>query len=395
MTVATPLKMLRFMESLVLVVLALATLGSFIPSIPGLGELGPSLISPYGPWVTILLIAGAVVNFHRMRKTSDKRSFIILALAVFAAIGSSFIQAKQVGVARDNGVSVDFAQTLLPQSQKDDHLPRLIFAYGAYEGASLPLEIYRPASEREGALAPVLVYIHGGGWAAQTLRQREADYRWFTDRGYVVISLEYSLSSQERHLWNIVQPQLGCALAWVGMNAARFGGDVSRLALWGESAGGNLVLNVSYMANNGTLEPSCAGTLPQIAATVSLYPVVDLARAYRNDDVIIGRFGKMMAIGYAGGSPEEVPERYAYVSSSNHISAAAPPTLLIVPESDHLVAPDAAYAFATQARSAGVDMRLIRMPYAEHAFDLTVGSIGNQLVRQATLHFLEEHGLKP
>jgi len=66
-----------------------------------------------------------------------------------------------------------------------------------------------------------------------------------------------------------------------------------------------------------------------------------------------------------------------------------------VPEADHLVVPEAAYGFAAQARAAGIDTRLVRMPYAEHSFDLRSGSIGNQMVRQVMLGFLQKHGLKP
>ena len=46
-----------------------------------------------------------------------------------------------------------------------------------------------------------------------------------------------------------------------------------------------------------------------------------------------------------------------------------------------------------RTRAAGVDTTLIRMPYAEHAFDLRSGSIGNQLVRQTMLQFLQTHDL--
>jgi acetyl esterase/lipase len=317
------------------------------------------------------------------------------ALAAFATIGTAYIQARQIGVARANGVSIALAQAFLPRSQQDDQLPLQSFVYGTFDGADLPLDVYRPARKAGGAAAPVIVYIHGGGWGGQTLKQRQADYRWFVERGYLLIAVEYTLSSDQRQTWNVVQPELGCALAWIGNHLAQFEGDPARIVLWGESAGGNLVLNVSYMANSGTLQPACTGAVPRIAATIALYPVVDVARMYHNDDVVAGRFGKLMSERYTGGSPEQYPERYAVVNSATHISAAAPPTLLIVPEADHLVAPDAAYAFNAQVQAAGVATRLIRMPYAEHAFDLTSGSIGNQLVRQSTLRFLEEHGLKP
>ena len=56
---------------------------------------------------------------------------------------------------------------------------------------------------------------------------------------------------------------------------------------------------------------------------------------------------------------------------------------------------EAAYAFEAAARAAGVKTQLIRMPYAEHSFDLRSGNIGNQMVRQTMLRFLAEHGLKP
>ncbi len=389
-----PSRIARFLGNSLLVLFALGTLGGFIPKIPVLGELGPALIGPFGPWITILSTIGAVLAFRRWRTSRKRRTLMLVGMAVFAAVGTIWIQAQQIGAARANGVRIDLAQAFLAHSQADDSLRPVTVIYARHDGEALPIDIYRPAVRPKGG-APVFVYIHGGGWGSQTLKQRQADYRWFAERGYLVISLEYSLSSDKRHTWNIAQPQLGCALAWVGSNAARFGGDPSRLALWGESAGGNLVLNLSYMANAGTLKPSCTGTLPHVDAVIALYPVVDPARMYRPVDPLLGVFGRMMGDNYTGGSPEQFPDRYTAIASSTHISGNAPPTLLIVPEADHLVAPEAAYAFAEKARATGVDMRLIRMPYAEHAFDLRSGSIGNQMVRQSMLRFLGEPGLKP
>ena len=209
------------------------------------------------------------------------------------------------------------------------------------------------------------------------------------------MSFEYPLSTEKRPTWNVTHPLLGCALVWANANAARYGGDPARIALWGESAGGNLLLNVAYAANAGTLKPSCPGPLPRIAAAAALYPVVDPELMYHNPDPLIGRFGALMTTRYTGGTPQQFPDRYAEINSSTHISAKAPPTLLIIPEADHLVVPAAAQAFEAKARAAGVKTQLITMPYAEHSFDLKSNSIGNQMVRQTMLKFLTEQGLKP
>lgn len=395
MTKAVLFKTLRFMAGFLLALFAAATLGTLFPRILGLGELGPVIISNFGPWVTIFTVAGTAVMVRACYQLRASRSFVWALLAAFAAVGSAFIQMQQVAVATAHGAHIDLVEALLAGPQADESLRPVTVPYGAYDGEELPLDIYRPTVLPGRGSAPVFVYIHGGGWGAQTLKQRQADYRWFAERGYLVISLEYPLSSETRHTWNIAEPQLACALAWVGANAARYGGDPARLALWGESAGGNLVLNLTYRANAGKLQTGCAGKVPHIAATIALYPVVDPARMYRNDNPLIGMFGRMMTINYTGGTPRQFPERYKAIASSSHISTAAPPTLLIVPEADHLVAPGAAYAFADAARAAGITTRLIRMPYAEHAFDLRSGSIGNQMVRQAMLQFLKAHELQP
>lgn len=385
----------RFLAQAFLAVLGIATLVSFFPPIPVLGILGPVILGPLGPWAPILALAGTVWMIRHWRKKRTKRALIIAILAVIATVGSACILYRQVAVARSNGIAVSLAQALTAGSQQDDGLQPVTITYASDDGNQLPLDIYQPAARPGGGLAPVFIYIHGGGWGSQTLKQRQADYRWFAERGYLVISIEYPLSSETRHTWNVAEPQLGCALAWVGANVARYGGDASRLALWGESAGGNLVLNLAYQAQQGSLKPSCPGVVPNVAAALALYPVVDPALMYHNPDPLMAIFGRIMGSNYTGGSPAQFPERYAAIASATHISAKAPPTLLIIPETDHLVDPQAAYAFEAKARATGVKTRLIKVPYAEHSFDLRSGGIGNQLVRQAMLQFLAQNGVKP
>lgn len=389
------MRVLRFFAFALLGLFGLATIGSFIPAIPVLGELGPVLATTFGPWIVLLSLVGAAWSYRRWGMTRKRRMLLVTGLATLAALGMTYIQIQQINVAKANGVQISLASAFLAGSQSDDSLKVETVIYAKHDGQNLPLDIYRPKLRTDGKAAPVFIYIHGGGWGSQTLKQRQADYRWFAERGYLVMSLEYSLSTEKRNTWNIAEPQLGCALTWVNANAARYGGDVSRLALWGESAGGNLVLNLSYKGNQGTLKPSCTGTVPYVAATIALYPVVSPARMYRPVDPLLGFAGRGMGDNYTGGSPEQYPERYKAIASATHIHAKAPPTLLIIPEADHLVAPDAAYAFEKQAHAAGIKTRLIKMPYAEHAFDLRSGSVGNQLVRQSMLQFLTNQGLQP
>ena len=343
----------------------------------------------------ILSLAGAFWTFRHWRSSRKRRTLMVAGLALFAALGMSYIQARQIGAARSHGANISLASAFLSHGQAVDSLKPETVIYARDEGQDLPIDIYRPVPGNDHMAAPVFIYIHGGGWGAETLKQREADFRWFAERGFLVMSFEYPLASEKRPTWNVTHPLLGCALVWANANAAHYGGDAQRLALWGESAGGNLVLNLSYMANAGTLKPACPGTLPRIAATAALYPVIDPARMYHNPNPLIGMFGRMMTTRYTGGTPQQFPDRYREIGSSTHISAAAPPTLLVIPEADHLVVPQAAYAFEAAARAAGVKTRLIRMPYAEHSFDLRSGNIGNQMVRQTMLLFLAEHGLKP
>ncbi len=389
------MRIIRLLGYALIGLFALATLGLIFPAIPVLGELGPVLSSAFGLWIILISLIAAVCDYRRWRANGKRRTAFVAILAGATALGMGYAPYRQISVAEANGANINLASIFFAGTQIDNSLKPETIIYTKYDGQSLPLDIYRPKPRADGKAAPIFIYIHGGGWGGQDLKQRQADYRWFVDRGYVVISLEYSLSSKTRHTWNIAEPQLGCALAWVNANAARYGGDVSRLALWGESAGGNLVLNVSYRANQGTLTPSCAGALPHVKTTIALYPVVDPARMYRPVDPTIGVFGRAMGDNYTGGSPEQFPDRYKAIASATHISAKAPPTLLIIPEADHLVAPDAAYAFEKQASAAGVKTQLIKMPYAEHAFDLRSGGIGNQMVRQVMLKFLTEQGLKP
>jgi acetyl esterase/lipase len=378
-SVATPL----------VVVPALAVLGTFLHGVPYVG-----VATAFAPWFLSWLIVSALlggvlaaVRFKRSRYAAG-----LTIVAVLAVISGSVITARMTAAVEHAGADIDLVDVFGIGSQKtatpDDEA-----VYATFDGQPQRLSIYRPPEPS--VRAPVLVYIHGGGFIAGDRHAHSADLRWFAEQGWLTISVDYPLSSGDRHLWDVTQDRIGCALSWIGDHAQDYGGDAARLSVTGDSAGGNLAINTAYMAADGTLRSACGGRVPPVAAVSALYPVVDPADSYDNADPALRGSARSMVGSYTGGSPQQFGERYAHITSSTHISADAPPTLVIVPEADHLVPPGGAYRFAEQAKAAGVEVELVGVPYADHVFDARPGSIGQQAYRQLTAKWLRDHGQDP
>lgn len=381
----------RVMVSLIVMIGALLILGVFVPFLPYLGALGTISFSLFMPWLAIFTALTAVLSgwhWHRQRR---RMTMALCVIGLCCTAGATAAYVRIINTARANGVTVDLAKTFSLSFVGGGSSPDATVAYTAFAGAPLDLDIFRPSNPSGVPGAPVLLYVHGGGWIGGSKANRSKDMRWFANQGWLVISIDYTLSTAGRPLWNETTPQLGCAMAWVAAHAKDYRGDPAHLAMVGDSAGGNLVLNASYMANSGVLTSSCGGKAPKVRAVIATYPVVDVASFYSNPDPLLGRFSRLMATTYTGGTPQAFPGRYAAVRSANYIGAAAPPTLIIVGKSDHLVPPQPAYDFVRQARAAEVVVSIIRMPYCDHAFDVIQNGIGDQVFRQATMRFLRQN----
>ncbi len=374
----------------ILAICALQVVGVLIPSIPYLGTIGTLFFPPFSPWcIAFSLLVTATSGW----RWSARRSWAALILGIFAlltAVGAAAVFFPIANAVARNGVEIGIGD-LFPTGTSDGSDPSMeVVNYGSFEGMPLSLGIFRPGGRATAQPSPVLLYVHGGGWIEGTKADsRGKDMRWFANQGWLVVSIDYTLSTAQRPMWDETTSQVGCSMAWLSANAVRYGGDVSRLSLIGESAGGNLVINAAYKANSGLLKSSCGGQIPKVKAVIADYPVVDVASFYDNPDPILGRPSRLMAGTYTGGSPREFPNRYSEVRSENYLSPAAPPTLVIVGERDHLVPPEPTYDFVRQARSHGIEVRLIQVPNSDHGFDS--GGVGNKLYRYASREFLLEH----
>lgn len=103
------------------------------------------------------------------------------------------------------------------------------------EAGAQSLDIYAPGNARD---APVLVYIHGGGWSGGDKRAVGLKAKFFTSGGWIFVSINYRLLPAGRHPANV--EDVARALAWVHSKIAGYGGDPARLCLMGHSAGAHL-----------------------------------------------------------------------------------------------------------------------------------------------------------
>jgi acetyl esterase/lipase len=277
------------------------------------------------------------------------------------------------------GGSVDPLRAVLlagPSATGPDERP--VYATGP-DGQPLHLAFYRAATSAAGP-HPIVVYVHGGGWTGGSETERAPEMRRWAAAGWEVVGVEYTLARDDAPTWDVAGPEVACAVARVASDAPAHDADPQQIVLFGDSAGGQLAVSVGYHAASATQPSWCGGTVPTPRAVAVVYPAVDLVDGY----VPGGRSA------YTGGSPTEVPDRYRAVSGLAAVTPAAPPTLVVTGARDTTVPPGGPARFVGAARAAGVRAQLVSIPYADHAFDVVDGSLGEQAAFSITEHWVSE-----
>jgi acetyl esterase/lipase len=228
-------------------------------------------------------------------------------LTAFSALGAT------IGAMLSGCSASSVLDKLVPS---DSHRMEPGVAYGP--DARHQLDIYRPLQNPVGTGHPVVLFFYGGSW---TTGER-AQYRFVGEalarNGVLVLVADYRLSPQVRYPAFLQDGAL--AAQWVFANAARLGGDASRIHLVGHSAGAYnvamLALDARWLAPVG-LKPS------QLAGWVGI------AGPY--DFLPIGNRDVQVAFEWPNTQPDTQPIA--------HVSAAAPRSLLLAANSDNLVNP--------------------------------------------------------
>lgn len=130
---------------------------------------------------------------------------------------------------------------------------------------SLKARLY---ADREGAERPLLVYFHGGGWVICDLDSHDETCRRLAkESGWTVLSIDYRLAPEAKY--PAAFEDCYAATVWAARNAAALGADPARIAVGGDSAGGNLAAAVALAARDRSG--------PKLIHQLLIYPVTDHA----------------------------------------------------------------------------------------------------------------------
>jgi len=205
---------------------------------------------------------------------------------------------------------------------------------------ALKADLYLP---RNPGLRPVVITVHGGGWANRSRADMDDLGAKLARRGYAVFNVSYRFAPRYPHPAQLEDLQQ--ALAWIKDNAENHRLDTSRINTWGYSSGAHLA---ALIASVDTNDVSQAADLPPIRAVVAGGIPADL-RKYSGSPIVMR---------FMGGDRDEMPERYAEASPAWHISADDPPVFLYHGKLDRLVARDQATDYYDALIAAGIPAEL-------------------------------------
>ena len=214
----------------------------------------------------------------------------------------------------------------------------------------IPVRIYRPTDASDHSL---LVWYHGGGWVIGDLDGADVTCRELADRsGSVVVSVDYRLAPE--HRYPAAHEDCYAATVWAAANAAELGADAGKLAVGGDSAGGNLAAVVSLRARD---EDG-----PAISFQLLVYPVTDhsyetVSYSDNADGYLLTRDGMEWFWNHYLGPDGD--------GSHPHLSG-LPPAHVITAEYDPLR--DEGEAYAKRLQEAGVPVTQTRYAGQIHAF---------------------------
>lgn len=232
-------------------------------------------------------------------------------------------------------------------------------------GGPIALRYYRPASTTK--RLPILLYLHGGGWVLGNLNSVDSVCRALANGSqHIVVSVDYRLAPE--HPFPAGVDDAYAALTWVTAQAAALGGDAARIAVGGDSAGGNFAAVLALRAREERG--------PKIAYQLLIYPATDFQmksasqRSFADGYLLTRANQQWFHRHYLGDYKELTDWRLSPAYAAD--LAGLPPAFVLTAEFDPLR--DEGEDYALKLIRAGVPVSAWRVPGQVHGF-ITMGRV--------------------
>ena len=228
--------------------------------------------------------------------------------------------------------------------------------YGKAGGQALYLDLYSPKARTDAKL-PVIVIIHGGGWYQGDKSQHADVACYLASCGYAVASINYRFITEE--LFPACLNDCVTAVLWLKDNSGKLGLDGSRIGLFGDSAGGHLVLMTAFAGDKFSTDKR--SLKDSVKCVVAWYPVSDLTAFYYEKN-------RKLPPELMGGFPLTMSDAYKAASPTFYVSKDVPPALVFHGEEDDIVPIKQTETLDGLMKKAGADFTFTRVKKAGHGF---------------------------
>ena len=372
----------KFFYWIVLFICVFIILGTLLHSIPLWSDIASIIFIPAYPYILILcvlLTAASIIFFVRKKSTKRLITLAVSSLTLLGIITGSIFMIARVN---SRGENISFFKAFSLNAFFDVEEENTY--YTDENGEKIGLSVFYVDDGNENK--PVIFYTHGGGWVKGDRYDRLDTTKTFAENGYVVVSADYDLSDDYNHLYDSTENQLLNAVSWTEKNISKYGGNIGRFYMVGDSAGGNLALNLAYKINSGVY-----ASYPNVDAVSVIYPVTSIRDFYESSNFLTASESRNMAVSYMGSIPKKEAGRYEEHNPANYIDSATPPTLVVHGTSDASVSINSSYTFIEKLEQKGVDCELIRVPFASHASDTSATNFMGQAYINNTLKWFDTY----
>ena len=278
--------------------------------------------------------------------------------ALLDAFPFKFTAEDGVEVAREQMRQMKAPPELLPEMRIEERT----VGYG--DVTDIPVRIYWPPVEQHENL-PVVVFYHGGGWSIGDLDTHDPVARSHAvGAEAIVVSVDYRLAPE--HPWPAGIDDAWAALRWVGEHAAELGGDPSRIAVAGDSAGGNISAVMTQLARDQGGPPLLFQLLwyPSTTGDTQLPSMIENADGPILDRDVVAAFLHWYLGDMDLSDPAKLPPTLAPANTAD--LSELPPAFIGTAEYDPLRDDGALYA--ELLRAAGVSVELRNEPTLVHGY---------------------------